>query len=231
MTKKPHRHWLRSQPFLVDFFDKRKHTDHTQLIYLPKGKNMGQAKTLTDVDVRKILRHINTTKYALRNRCIFLMGLWSGMRVGEIANLKIGDVLNTDGTIKHEVRLKAAQTKGKRPRTVFLSSKLRDEIAYYLRYKCTDFVERPLFATRCKAGFTPNTLAQTLFWIFRNSGVDASSHSMRRSYATTMGAAGISVRVIQKALGHANLATTAVYVEASDDMLRKAVEVVHMELA
>jgi len=192
---------------------------------------MGQAKTLTDTDVRKVLRHISTKKYAIRNRCIFLMGLWSGMRVGEIANLTIGDVLNTDGTIKHEVRLKATQTKGKRPRTVFLSSKLRDEIAYYLRYKCTDFSDRPLFSTRMRSGFTPNTLAQTLFWIFRNSGVDASSHSLRRSFATAMGAAGISVRVIQKALGHANLATTAVYVEASDDMLRKAVEIARMEVA
>jgi integrase/recombinase XerD len=192
---------------------------------------MGQAKTLTETDVRKVLRHIETKKYAIRNRCIFLTGLWSGMRVGELAHLRISDVLNADGTIKHEVRLKPEQTKGHRSRTVFLSSRLRDELAYYLRYKSTDFPERPLFSTRMRSGFTPNTLAQTMFWLFRDAGVDASSHSMRRSFATKLGASGISIRVIQKALGHANIATTAEYVFASDDMLRKAVEVAHMELA
>jgi len=93
---------------------------------------MSQAKTLTPAEVDHMLQYVSQQSYALRNRVMFLTGLWSGMRVGEIASLTVRDVMNTDKTIKAEVRLTAEQTKGRQPRTVFLPQKLRDELAAYM---------------------------------------------------------------------------------------------------
>ena len=73
------------------------------------------------------------SRYAVRNRCLVLTSFWSGMRVGEIANLKMRDVLNEDRTIKTEIRLSASQTKGDQGRVVFIPQKLRDEFANYLK--------------------------------------------------------------------------------------------------
>jgi len=78
--------------------------------------NMSQAKTLTPAEIDHVLAHIAQRSYALRNRVMLLTGLWSGMRVGEIASLSVCDVVNTDGTIRAEVRLTAEQTKGRHPR-------------------------------------------------------------------------------------------------------------------
>lgn len=76
---------------------------------------MSQAKTLTPTEIQQVLNFIEPRSYAMRNRVMFLTGLWSGMRVGEIASLSVGDVRNTDGSVRSEIRLTAAQTKGRHP--------------------------------------------------------------------------------------------------------------------
>ena len=74
-------------------------------------------------------------------------------------------------------------------------------------------------------GFTANTLTQFFHYLYKRSGIDgASSHSGRRSYATSISSAGVGIKILQKLLGHKNIQTTSVYIYASDDMLRKAVE-------
>ncbi len=121
---------------------------------------MSQAKTLTPAEIQHMLDYISTRQFPLRNRLMFLTGLWSGMRVGEIASLSLGNVRNTDGTIKAEVRLSAEQTKGRQPRTVFLPQKLRDELAQYLAPRRHLQGSHPLFVTAGRKSFSANVMAQ-----------------------------------------------------------------------
>ena len=93
---------------------------------------MAQAKTLTTQELEHVLDYVSQRKYPERNRALIAMSFYAGLRVAEIASLKMGDVLNTDGTIKSEIRLSAAQTKGKHPRTVFVSQRLRAELECYI---------------------------------------------------------------------------------------------------
>ena len=93
---------------------------------------MAQAKTLTPQEFERLLAYVAGRSFAMRNRMMILISFWSGMRVGEIANLKVGDVIDTSGKVKQEIRLAAAQTKGNYARTVFLPEKLRDELQRYV---------------------------------------------------------------------------------------------------
>ena len=86
---------------------------------------MTQAKVLDEREVRRVLLHIASRKHAARNKAMFLCTHLAGMRIGEVAALRLCDVLNSDGTIRDEVRLSAQQTKGDRGRTVLLPKKLR----------------------------------------------------------------------------------------------------------
>jgi integrase/recombinase XerD len=63
-----------------------------------------------------------------RNRIAFLLSAWAGMRVGEIAALKLKDVLNPDFSVVQQVNLTAAQTKGSKGRVVVLNDKMRNEL-------------------------------------------------------------------------------------------------------
>ena len=86
---------------------------------------MSQARTLTSKDLRRVLDHVATRPQAARNRLMVLMTHWAGMRIGEVAALRVTDVISTDGTAKPEIRLAPEQTKGKHARTVFVSERLR----------------------------------------------------------------------------------------------------------
>ena len=54
---------------------------------------MAQAKTLTPAELDQTLNFISKHSFSLRNRVMLLTGMWSGMRVGEIASLSVGDVM------------------------------------------------------------------------------------------------------------------------------------------
>lgn len=186
---------------------------------------MSQAKTLTPSEVDQVLNYIATQSFPLRNRVMFLTGLWSGVRVGELSSLTINDVMNLDGSIKAEVRLTAEQTKGRQPRTVFLPQKLRDELTAYLVLRTGAKPEHPLFVTAGRKRFSANVMAQHFHYLFKKAGIaGASSHSMRRSFITNLAAKGVGVRVLASLAGHRSIAVTQRYIDVNDEMKRNAVE-------
>ena len=200
------------------------------------GENaMAQAKTLNEKELNLLLLYIKTRKYAVRDRAMVLMTYWGGMRVGEVAATKIGDVLNADGTIKEEMRLTAEQTKGKHARTVVLAEKLRKELHAYLKTRFTDkeliavtysdYMNKPLFATQKREGFNANTACYHFHMLYKGCGLNgASSHSGRRSYITSLSARAVPLKVLMELVGHRQAQTTMRYIDVTSDMKRAAVE-------
>ena len=159
---------------------------------------MSQARILSQSEFRKILLHIAKKKHHARNKAIVYCSFFGCMRVGEIASLTIKDVLNDDGSIKEEVYLKAFQTKGSRGRTVYMPTKLQEEIKSYLTVRFglkdkdlqvlhyTD-TSKALFGSQknSQRGFSPNTLCQWFTKLYSDCSINgASSHSGRRWGAT-----------------------------------------------
>src|SRR6476620_4990388 len=89
---------------------------------------MVQASVLTDTEIRRVFRIIETTRHADRNRLAFVLSIYAGLRVGEIAALTISDVVNRDSEVRREIKLGAHQTKGLKGRTVVLSTRVRSEV-------------------------------------------------------------------------------------------------------
>lgn len=191
------------------------------------GNEMTQAKTLNEKELRKVLSYIALRRYAPRNKAMLLVTHWSGMRVGEVAALCIGDVLAADGSIKDEVRLSAEQTKGDKSRTVFIPEKLRKELGSYIANIKTSDMTKPLFRTQKREGFSANTLTQHFHYLYKAAGVyGASSHSGRRTFITALANKGVGVRVLMALAGHRNISTTQAYIDLNDGMKRRAVELI-----
>lgn len=193
-----------------------------------RGTKMAQAKTMTQNEIDQVLRYISTKqRYAIRNRTMLLTSFYSGMRVGEIASLRVCDVQNDNGTIKSEVRLTATQTKGNVGRVVFLNEKLRSELGAYLKTYNAKSNAQPLFYTEKRTGFSANTLTQWFFWLYKKAGISsASSHSGRRTFITNLANKGVGVRVLASLAGHKSLNTTMIYIDTNDDIKRQAVELI-----
>ena len=189
---------------------------------------MAQAKTLTETELETLLSYIERNRHSARNRIVVLMGHWAGMRIGEIAALRMSDVVNDEGKVRAEIRLKPTQTKGNRARTVFLPSRLVEEIHRYLdQVKAKDGEVPFVTSQKSTMGFTANSLAIQIKLLYRAAGITGgSSHSGRRSFLTNLAAKGVQVRVLQELAGHRSLQTTQRYIEVNDHLKRKAVELI-----
>lgn len=186
---------------------------------------MAQASVLTDTEIKRIFRIIETTRHADRNRLTFVLSIYAGLRVGEIAALTIGEVATHDRQVRREVKLGAHQTKGPKGRTVILSTRVRSEIADYLHIvDGRDHKSSLICSQRNGRAFTNVTLSMLFKEIYETAGIRTSSHSGRRTFATRLNAKGVGMRTIQKLMGHRHIGTTALYCEVSDETLRNAVE-------
>ncbi len=188
---------------------------------------MPQASVLSDADIRRVFRVIETTRHAARNRVVFMLSIYAGMRVGEIAALKVCDVINQYGQVRSEIKLGAHQTKGSKGRTVILSRRIRAEIGLYAKSRPRRYFDGPLIVSqRSRREFSALTLSMLFKEIYEIAGIRTSSHSGRRTFATRLNAKGIGMKTIQRLMGHQHISTTALYCEVSEDMLRNAVELV-----
>lgn len=207
----------------------RKHNLAIAKLWLGKKTMAKQAKTLTQAEIRRVLDYIATRKHSLRNRAMVMTTYLSGMRVGEISSLRYSDVVDTEGNIRNEIRLRAEQTKGNEARVVFVSEKLRKELELYIKiYKPSNPSHKFFYSQkRYSDGMNANTATQFFHFLYKRAGIEGgSSHSGRRTFITNLASKGVGVRVLMSLAGHKNISTTQAYIDVNDDMKRKAVELV-----
>ncbi len=188
---------------------------------------MKQAKVLTDTEMKRLLAVIVNGRHAERNRLAVMLSHLAGLRVGEIAALNVGDVVDRDGKVREQVRLNPAYTKGGVGRTIFVNKRLKREITQYLdALPALPAPASTLLRTQKRTSFSANTLCQLFGELYQRAGIDgAPSHSGRRSFITKLAHAGISPKVIMELAGHRNLSTLQRYIAVTDEMKRAAVEV------
>jgi len=98
---------------------------------------MAQATTLLPGQIRHLLRATAaTSRHPERDCLVLLLGLTAGMRVTEIAQIEVQDVLFPSGALRDEISLRAAITKGCRQRCIYLShAKAIEALDRYLGYR------------------------------------------------------------------------------------------------
>ena len=130
--------------------------------------------------------------------------------------------------MRGEVRLSAAQTKGTRARTLYISTRLQREIGRYLgTLDATRRAQRDarLFTSRNGRDFNANTICQAINAIYRRANIEgATSHTGRRTGITTLAHKGVTVRLLASIAGHRSINTTMRYIDVNDEQARSAVE-------
>jgi integrase/recombinase XerD len=119
---------------------------------------LAQATTFQPGQIRHLLRVTATTSRHPERDCLILwMGLTAGMRVTEIAQIEVQDVLFPSGALRDEISLRAAITKGCRQRCIYLShAKAIEALDRYLDYRITRCLRTTGDATRYR-GLEPTS--------------------------------------------------------------------------
>lgn len=146
-----------------------------------------------------------------RNRAIYDLLYSEGLRVSELANLKMKQV-----DLKE--RLIRVLGKGKKERIIPIGSKAMENLKKYLdaREK-KGFGNNDFIFLNIRGGrLTERTIQKD---IKKFSPKDITPHSLRHSFATHLLEGGADLRSIQELLGHQSLSTTQRYLHLNFDKL------------
>ncbi len=142
-------------------------------------------------EVLSIIENTNNIKH----RCIVELLYGSGLRRGELLNLKLVDVDSK------RMLLRVESSKGNKDRHTLLShTALEDLRTYYREWKPKKF----LFEGRKGGKYSAESVVQIVKKAARKSGIRraVSPHSLRHSFATHLLESGVDLRQIQVLLGH-----------------------------
>lgn len=153
------------------------------------------------------------TTHVRRNVAIVLVLYHCGLRVSELCGLNIEDI----NFARRQLRVLG---KGRRERMVPVSHECIDAIQLYLK---TDhnFDTNAVFIKSDGQRLTRRAVSDMLLSLSRRAGVKhTTSHTLRRSCATSLMNRGVDLELVQSLLGHQNLGTTQTYLAVSHDRLK-----------
>lgn len=183
----------------------------------------GKAKVLTEAEFKLLLLVARESKFRKRNIAIIYCSFGLGLRAKEIASLTIADIANSNYQLLDELSLKRSMTKGEKQRHAYLThKKIREVLQEHLNDVKNTPRDKALFQTQRKSRFTANTLQKWFKSLYDKAGIHgASSHSGRRTFITRLIEQGADIKAVSRLAGHANIVTTAIYVEDNPERLKR----------
>lgn len=192
-----------------------------------------QAKILSDKQQNLTMAHLETTRYPLRNKIIFLLSFKEGLRAKEISKLAWGMVCNSDGKIADVINLSNNASKGKYSgRIIPLHKELKILLGELLAEKQKNeyfSLDKPVIATERGEHTTPQVIVNFFYNLYKTIGFNGcSSHSGRRTFITNaakhISLVGGTLNDVRLLAGHSSLATTQRYIAYDTEAQRKIVE-------
>ncbi len=145
-----------------------------------------------------------------RDKAMFLLMLRCGLRIAEVAQLKLQDLFLEES--RPRIRVFGKNSK---ERIVYLSPQANEALAVYLderTHAACDFV----FLSYQERGLSPTAIHKRLMRYRELADVHFTAHQLRHSFANDLVDADVPITTVQKLMGHAWLATTQLYLAAND---------------
>jgi len=140
------------------------------------------------------------------HKIAFLLGYGAGMRISEVVNLKPEDIRYSNKNIL------IRQGKGGKDRIVPLPKGFKQEFIKHIPIKCGVRSLQRAFISACIRSKVKETKPTIHF------------HSLRHGFATRLVSQGVPIHHIRTLLGHSNISTTNIYLEANPKEALKSYE-------
>lgn len=166
-------------------------------------------------DLEKLLNYPDiSNKYGLRDALILEMLYSTGVRVSELANIRLNDIDFNDRKI-------LILGKGNKERYVYYGSKCERLLNDYLKI---DHRNSPYLLIGKKSNRLNEREIRSIVTIAaKKAGINihVSPHTLRHTYATHMLNDGADLKSVGDLLGHESLSTTQIYTHVSNERLRQ----------
>lgn len=191
--------------------------NYSELISIPK-KSKSLPKVMTKKEVSQLIKHVEmNTKKNLRDDALIELLYSTGLRVSEIANLKLKDI----NLKKSEIKILG---KGNKERIVIFNNKSKEKIIRYLKNdkRYISIKTEALFQNKFKEALSTRSIQRILKKYLNFSGINSkySTHTLRHTFATHLLEGGADIKVIQQLMGHSSPETTKIYTHVSSSTLK-----------
>ncbi|ALA60093.1 site-specific tyrosine recombinase XerD [Nitrospira moscoviensis] len=178
-------------------------------------------KTLTKNEVAALLDEpAGQTAEGHRDRAMLELLYASGLRVSELAGLQFTQVDLDAGCVR-------VVGKGAKTRIVPMGDQARERVRDYIERMRPALLKgrsaRALFVSRRGGGLTRQAVWKILRQRAKRAGITKpiSPHMLRHSFATHLLEGGADLRAVQAMLGHADIATTQIYMHVERSRLKE----------
>lgn len=180
---------------------------------------------LSGDEIKDILQKPDQKSFeGIRDRAILELFYSCGLRLSELLNLRMEDLMLRENAIR-------VLGKGKKERIIPIGIPAKKAILNYINYRPKIALSGLEEIFVLKSGKKMYAMAvQRLVQKYVNSVINvnaASPHILRHSYATHLLDRGANIRVVKDLLGHENLSTTQVYTHLSIEHLQKVYKKAH----
>ncbi len=179
--------------------------------------------TLTQAEQRTILR---ATAQHPRDHLIYSLALGTGLRLGEIVGLNVGDVFNGNGGPRTRVRIRPEIAKCGKAGDVFLPDKLVAKLRRFRAFKKQQREslesDAPLFCNQSRARISKRRVQFAWREWQKEAQLDRlyPFHCLRHSSITNVYRATRDLFLAQRFARHVSPLTTTVYTHPSDEEMR-----------
>jgi site-specific recombinase XerD len=172
-------------------------------------------RDLHDDEIEQLWQGISSA----RDRAWFALMVRAGMRVGEVVDLKLADLLNPPGADK-PARIRV-QGKGRKERMVLLSADAYAVLSVYLAER-GEREEQHIFLNERGQSLRANGIEWLLSRYGKAAGLHVTPHQLRHTYARQLTEAGMPITSLGKLMGHSQISTTQIYTSGADPKLAEA---------
>ena len=188
--------------------------------YLPRAISQEDVERLLDAPGK------SDEPRTVRDRAILELLYATGMRVSELVALNEGDVDLASASVR-------CFGKGGKERVIPVYPRAVQAVEAYVTKGRVRLLrqsdEKALFLNQRGERLTRQGLWLIVKGYVRQAGIKVAvtPHTLRHSFATHMLRGGADLRNVQELLGHANIATTQVYTQVSNERLREVYDEAH----
>jgi site-specific recombinase XerD len=176
---------------------------------IPPERERHQPRVLTEAEYKRLMLAVHGE---IRDEAIIELLLQTGIRLSEVARLKVSDLELPVKFDREHVGAAHISGKGRKERTVTLNFKAARALRNYLAIR-PKVDETAVFITKFGYPMGMRSIQNVVAKHLHAAGIqDASVHALRHTFATQHVRKGTSLRTVQGALGHESLATTSLYV-------------------
>jgi len=177
----------------------------------------GQAKILSSQEIQAVFKLLDSP----RDRVLFAIGIYTGMRISEIISLKREQIYTADG-VKYNLVLNRLKKRNTVYSEIPINPKLRQVLVEYKKHLKESLWLFP--SSRSEKGHITRMAAHdVLVKAFKTLNLEgAKTHSMRRTVLTTLSRSGVPLRTVQEISGHSSLSQLQAYLEVDPEDKHKA---------